>query len=236
MATCENPAGLPSVMASGGADYDLRFAIENQTVDGNFDSAVVSCCQDVWQDRIGENGIGGDELAFTYAELKIPKQAQIDALIALGIEPAAMIRDWRGLWSDIRTSLVEWQGNRFEFSLDGRPALIVKAFDEAGDLIDLCAFDSKGRIGTWLGNASVLGGENVLSPRMADSLTVHKTGFDWLKDYRRGVVIVSPTRARVALECCGPLVAADFGHARELRAMLRHEPRVIVAQNRRAAA
>jgi len=167
----EKPAG-----ASGGADYDLRFAIENQAINLNSGIHDGRDCQDFWQDAVSAN-----EIYSTCLALQTPRQAQIDALIALEITPEAMIFDWRSVSCDIRTAKVAWSGNRFDFADDGRPALIVMAFDEAGDLIDLVAFDSRGRIGAWLGNASVLGGENVLSPRMADGLTIHRNALDWLK-------------------------------------------------------
>ena len=75
----------------------------------------------------------------------------------------------------------------------------------------------------------------MLSPRMAEGLSVHRNALDWLRASRRGVVILDPKRARVALECSGPLIAADQAHARELKALLRHEPRVIIHQEKEAA-
>ena len=184
-------------------------------------------------DNVFTDAVCGDEIYQTYAELKTPRQPQIDALIALGIQPLTMIRDWRGLWSDIRTAKIEWlSGNRFEFADEGKASLIVQAYDEAGSLIDLVAFNSKGRIGSWLGNASVLGGENLPSPRLSDGLSIFRDPLEWLANSRKGCVIVDAKRARIALECSGPLVAQDERHARELRALLRHEPTVIVRGRR----
>jgi hypothetical protein len=186
-------------------------------------------------DEIFTDAVCADEIAVTYAGLATPNQAMIDALLAMGIEPDAFISDWRGASADLRTALVSWQGNRFEFADDGRSVLIVMAFDEVGDLGDLVAFNSRGQIGTWLGRLPVLGLENALSPRMAEGLMVHKSALDWLRNYRKGVVIIDGKRASIALECSEPLIAADASHAAQLRALLRHEPRIIVARQKGAA-
>jgi hypothetical protein len=143
---------------------------------------------------------------------------------------------------EIRAAHVVFNLGYFDFAgredEDARPALVAVARDEFGTVADLAAFDSRGRIGAWLGRAALLGEQMLNFPRIeSPALHVFETGLDWLRGDRRGVVILDAARARWRLSG-ERLAVADVAHGRRLRAALRlPEPQIFVTRDiaRRAA-
>jgi hypothetical protein len=77
----------------------------------------------------------------------------------------------------------------------------------------------------------MLGEQNLLSPRIAsDALPLHSDLLDWLRDERRGILILDPLRARWELAGEGPFLASSRRTARALTASLTlPAPRIAVA-------
>jgi hypothetical protein len=131
---------------------------------------------------------------------------------------------------------------RFEFArhrngFGARPAVVIPARDECGDLADLVALDLEtGECGTWRGRAAMLGAENVFAPRIGEPLTCHATPLEWLQAGRRGVFVIDPSRAASLLHAGGgPLEVRSVDAGLALRAALTIEaPPILVNQDRAA--
>jgi hypothetical protein len=112
-------------------------------------------------------------------------------------------------------------------------AYIFVARNEFGDLWDLVAWQPKsGRLASWLGRASLLGGENVFRPRLSANggIVVHDSPLSWLCAKRTGIVILHAGRAAGLLCDVGPLIVSDRARAGRLRTSLtRKPPRILVA-------
>jgi hypothetical protein len=153
---------------------------------------------------------------------------------ALGIRSAA------GLHFD---SVVCLPGGRFDFARDVRDAtgavvaLIVPAHDDMGDLDDLVALDlDRDFLGTWLGQATMLGQHNLYGWRVGEPLIAHETPLEWLQAGREGVFIIDTQRASPLLRMVEPLGVKRPEFGRQLQAALTiHPPKIVVAENRRAA-
>jgi len=117
-------------------------------------------------------------------------------------------------------------------------AIIIPVHDEAGDLVDLAAWNpDDGALALWHGVAAMLGAENIFAPRFSEPLLVHETPLDWLRAGRRGVFIIDPQRAAPLLRLGEPLGVKREAHGRRLRqALTIPAPRIVVASNARAAA
>lgn len=138
--------------------------------------------------------------------------------------------------------------DRFEFEQHVRASLslrTVRAFlilaeDTSDEPEDIVAWiPGLGKMATWLGRAWAIGSGATYAPRISehDALPVHRDPLAWLRDHRRGVVILKPRVAAGWLADAEPLLAEDEPHGHELRAALtRPAPRILVpVANRRAA-
>jgi hypothetical protein len=128
-------------------------------------------------------------------------------------------------------------GARFDFSSEVGTArgsvagIIIPLGDEAGDLVDLAAWNpDDGALSLWCGAASMLGEDQISAPRLeSEALAVFAEVASWLRAGRRGVVIMDPARARWCLSG-ERLVVDDPAFGRRLRDSLRlPEPQVFVA-------
>jgi hypothetical protein len=134
-------------------------------------------------------------------------------------------------------------GARFEFGRNLRDAggavvaLIIPAYDDAGFLEDLVALDlDNGALGCWRGRAPMLGAENLYSWRLCEPLMMEETALDWIKADRKGVFVIDPQRASQQLRMVEPLGVTRAAFGRRMRdALIVRSPRIVVAENRRAA-
>jgi hypothetical protein len=111
-------------------------------------------------------------------------------------------------------------------------AFIFLARDELGDPCDLVAWEPvSARVAAWYGRPSLLGLENLWTPRIAydGALVIFETPLEWLKAGRQGVVIVNPERAAPLLREAEHLCAPSEKYGRYLRSILTaRPPRIVV--------
>ena len=106
-----------------------------------------------------------------------------------------------------------------------------------GQTVDLVAFraGAAGFVAPWLGRAGLLGEEHL--DRARDVLVVHATPLDWLRDNRRGVVVVDPVRAASMLRAAGRLEVGTYPERQRLLEMMRVRlPDICVRGSERRAA
>jgi hypothetical protein len=88
------------------------------------------------------------------------------------------------------------------------------------------------------GSRRVLGANNLFAPRLtSNALLVDPNVLTWLRNGRRGIVVVEPERARWQLARAGPLHAASIEQGRALLSALTFTPEILVpaSTQRRAA-
>ena len=133
----------------------------------------------------------------------------------------------------------------FEFDqhLAGEPgtrALLFLVTERDGTALDIAAWDLEtGQLSTWLDRAFALGQDQLYLPRLSEheALVVWRSPLDWLRQGRRGIVLLRPHAAAYALDDAGPLMAEDVEHGLELRKLLtRPGPRILVRRSDRRAA
>ncbi len=133
------------------------------------------------------------------------------------------------------------QHRRVTLSLRTVRAYLLLADDIHGEAEDIVAWlPGLDRIATWLGCAWALGAAETYVPRLSEhnALPVFRDIPTWLRERRRGLVILKPRIAAGWLTDAGPLLAQDRSHGLELKAALtRQAPRIIVNTDtaRRAA-
>jgi len=169
--------------------------------------------------------------------------ATYSKLFALGVHGAGVTG--RGLFDALEVADVLFRpASPFDFAREVGAvfrlvaAIIIPVHDEAGDLVDLAAWNpDDGALALWHGVAAMLGAENIFAPRFSEPLLVHETPLDWLRAGRRGVFIIDPQRAAPLLRLGEPLGVKREAHGRRLRqALTIPAPRIVVASNARAAA
>ncbi len=157
-------------------------------------------------------------------------QRQIDWLIRRhGVPVLALAEDGDSDGWAIGSAKVEKVGRRFEFRPeDGDEALIVVARDELGHDLDLVAWSPRGGwTAPWIGNAGLLGLQDLLSVRFVDPLAVRRDFLSWLRADRTGIVILDQRVAR--RELAGLMLQAeDLEHGLALRRLLEGPPPRIV--------
>ncbi len=173
-------------------------------------------------------------------------QADRDRLTSTGIPLMALAGNADGHGFCIMRDRVvpHAAAHRFEFARhdatagEGVPALIALALDRDGSPIDLVGFHGGPApfIGSWLGRVGLLGEENL--DRARDALTVHPGPMDWLRDERRGVVVVDPVRATSMLRHAGTMEVGTHAERRRLLDLMavRLPPVRVRADGRRIAA
>jgi hypothetical protein len=157
----------------------------------------------------------------------------------MGLEEDDVALDWRGDPAPIKAGSVYFHTGSpsFEFEAfrpggEAVPALLFVALESNGDPVDIIGWNPRlGRLGAWLGHGPILGGENLLSPRMGErgALRIHRDPIGWLKARRAGIVLVNHRGAAMRLQYRGPYEGEDAQHAAELRKLLTlAPPRIIV--------
>jgi hypothetical protein len=143
----------------------------------------------------------GEEAERRYAVLPPITWTEFAALLDNGIGAPALI------WPDLPArAAVVFRDNRplFDFASDAGVdstddaslALVFLALDEGGEAADLVAWASgTNHIAAWFGEATLLGSERLLLPRLYDPLQVFPDPLAWLKAGRNGVVVVNPAKA-----------------------------------------
>jgi hypothetical protein len=132
---------------------------------------------------------------------------------------------------------------RFEFAYYLRgPSEAVTAYtmllrDVDGECADILAWHPRtGRTATWRGAVAMLGEEQIYAPRL-DHLTVHEGVLPWLREARRGIVILDPMRSARLLDGAGPLLVPTVEFGKRLRRQLTiPAPEILVSQAQEAAA
>jgi hypothetical protein len=127
---------------------------------------------------------------------------------------------------------------KFEFERDLKnrtpslTAYILVAADCCGRVSDLVAWHPRTKhLAKWLGRVSMLGEEQVFKPHLREGLTVHADPRSWLREWRRGVVILDPVGARSILCDAGPLVVSSVEQRYELWKILTKTrlPHILIA-------
>jgi hypothetical protein len=124
--------------------------------------------------------------------------------------------------------VVFFDGSRFEFVADAHggqafEAMLLLALDEFGEVCDIVAYDPRRKLKAfWLGNAPLLGLEQVWLPRLdpQGALTVFADPVEWLLGDRLGVVVVHPARAASILRNVEPLQVSSAPFGRRLGALI----------------
>lgn len=165
-----------------------------------------------------------------------------DELVHAGISPDALVTPSPVLMAHV----VFCGAHSFEFeqhhaaSETSTAVLLVLVHDPSGTALDIVAFDPcTGRLATWLGRAWALGQGQIYAPRLSEhgALAVWRSPLEWLRQSRRGVVLIRPEGAAYHLDDAGPLMAEDVEHGLELRRVLtRPSPRILVRRSDRRAA
>jgi archaeosine-15-forming tRNA-guanine transglycosylase len=76
----------------------------------------------------------------------------------------------------------------------------------------------------------MLGEEQVFAPRIVEALLVHPDPLAWMRNGRRGVVVVDRPQAVALLRNAGTLIAADLDQGRQLREALETPPpRILIS-------
>jgi hypothetical protein len=149
-----------------------------------------------------------------------------------GIEASWLRRTWTGKHEPIWSDRVEFhQAGGFEFASDGKRAYLFLALTPSLEPLDLVAWRPKdGALQSWRNMATILGEENLESPRMhkLGGLPIHRSPLGWLKARRYGVVIVIRNKAARRIIDYGPFEAEDTEHANELRKLLVLRANVVV--------
>ncbi len=173
-----------------------------------------------------------DDIALEFfARTRRLSRVQLDWLMTRhGVPPLALAGDGDGNGWMIATARVERVGRRFAFRPeDGSEALIVVARDELGADLDLVAWSPRGGwTAPWIGDAGLLGLQDLLSQRFVDPLRVCADFLSWLKGGRNGVLILDPREARRHLAGL-TLMADDLEHGAKLKRLLEGPaPRIVV--------
>jgi hypothetical protein len=178
---------------------------------------AVTCSQDAahggaWHLlRANHEAAQDDVVAWSLADSQLANGGLCKCAVAL-LEASPVVSDvsWYSLlWAlDVRSAadlhfdaVVPLPSGRFDFARDVRDAtsavvaLIVPAHDDTGELDDLVALDlERDFLGTWLGQASMLGQHNLYGWRVGEPLVAHETALDWLRADRQGVFVINPQR------------------------------------------
>jgi hypothetical protein len=164
----------------------------------------------------------------------IPDQRALDWLTGQGVSIGAIASPIA-----IRAVRVQFDDRgRYAPSLLGDLAFVLPATD-AGGLVDLAAWAPRtALVGTRLGVGAFLGGE-CIHRHSGDGVTVaplnvYRSPLDWLRDRRRGVVILDPMQAAIVLSGV-VIVPEDRRHANDLRKALRLPSPVVRFPERIAA-
>lgn len=173
-------------------------------------------------------GIGWNECEQALGEclLVTLHRATSSKLSALGIRGNGVTG--RGLFDDLQiTDVIFHPGGAFDFSRDLRvarghtAAIIIPCRDEAGEIVDLAAWNiESGAFGLWRGVASMLGENQIHAPRIeCEGLRAFPGVVEWLRAGRGGIVILDADRARWRL-AGERIVATDVAFGLRLRDML----------------
>lgn len=174
------------------------------------------------------------DLISAWQECSHLSQSQINRFLAAGVSIDALSADPDDYGFAVATDLVAFDGCQFAFERHLRQpgecerAFIVPARDQFGEIADLVAWRGE-RLATWCGSVGALGLQNIYAPRLSsNALSIAANALDWLRNERRGVVIVYPMRAKWELASAGPLCAANVSHGLALREALTFSPEIVV--------
>ncbi|MDQ0395191.1 hypothetical protein [Labrys monachus] len=103
---------------------------------------------------------------------------------------------------------------------EGARALLFLCYDTSGVAADITAWNPRtDRLALWLGAVVGPGEDEILRPRLGAPLPVYRDPLWWLRNDRRGIVVVDARKARGKLAGIA-MQAEDAVHAAELRCML----------------
>ena len=173
------------------------------------------------------------DILAAYERAALPTQAQLDALVRKGASPWSIAGEPDSGERAVRFARVVFNGARFDFDptvdfdmpAEGVPAAVVLALNDFEEPADLVAWPLKGDgLASWLGAVAMLGQQHVMGARLDPALTIFRSGLDWLRGERDGVVLIDPKRAGRELADYGPFAVATVEHGNRLEALLTQPP------------
>ena len=173
------------------------------------------------------------DILAAYKRAALPTQAQLDALVRKGASPWSIAGAPDSGERAVRFARVIFDGPSFDFDptadfdmqAEGVPAAVVLALNDFAEPADLVAWPLKGDgLASWLGAVAMLGQQHVMAPRLDPALNVFRTGLDWLRGEREGVVLIEPGRAARHLVDYGPFAVATVEQGNKLEALLTLPP------------
>ena len=180
-------------------------------------------------------GAYGYDVEHVYRRLMPLRPREAQHLLALGtsldalLKPEVPARQHVVFHAD--RPLFDFPGER-GVEGDGSPAIMFLARDESGRPIDLVAWEpSTGKLAAWLDRAALLGEDQLWAPRIANAgaLNVFESPRDWLREDRRGVVIINAKRAARQLRFAGKLCAESIDLGLRLDGMFKADrPEIVV--------
>jgi hypothetical protein len=153
-------------------------------------------------------------------------QQTIDWLADEGVSAHAMSMPWSVMMARVRFG----RDGRFNVDADGVSVLSFAIIDH-GEIVDIaCWHVESGRLATWFGRGCCLGEGQVhqsASYMFGASLPVYRRPLSWLRNNRRGIVIVDARFAYATLAHVPRLQAEDAAHRQEVNQLLQPpQPRV----------
>lgn len=172
------------------------------------------------------------------------RQHDIEWFVNQGVSAIFLEQTYRREFSSILLNRVAFlPSGHFEFvhNLRGPTETAVACTlllrDVNGDTVDVLAWQpSTGRAATWRRAVALLGEEQIDQPRL-EHLAIHDGVLSWLREGRRGLVVVDPHRAARMLDGRGPLVVRSVDFGKRIRKQLTiSAPEILVSQAEEAEA
>jgi hypothetical protein len=161
------------------------------------------------------------------------RQREIDRFVGLGIKALDLGNPW-----PVLADRVVFTGDFFVFADDvgerGEAAFTFIVISNAG-FIDIVAWHPQtNRLAIWLGNGFAVGERQIHHPYpLMPGLPVFRSPIGWLRNGRRGIVMVRAKFTDVVLAAVPVLIAEDEQHQRDLQEVFPvgiHGPKIMVSQ------
>jgi hypothetical protein len=165
-------------------------------------------------------------------EAGVPDEDGLQWLLAQGVTISALSAPWA-----VRATVAIFSApGRYTAALIGEPAFVFAMLDRG--IVDLAAWaPATGQIGARLGRGWAIGQGQLGTDGIGITgapLPIFRTPLGWLKNHRRGIVIIDWDYAGFALSRVA-IRPEDSSHCRELNGRLSVPPPIFVEPQRQAA-